>query len=184
MCLAPHLPDPGCQQSTRLLRLCCQNRQNVWTIVELPRPKFSATHRATLLLAHLHSDVCDGLDKYSCRSSPFKESLSVNSNQSSIVAKLSRSAVYFQIYLTSSPPPTQRTFSILQSKGSFVPSIVVFTEGQPQVFSAFSCCPVSHPKDSLGNEKARRPASRSYILAFSNISLCHRSGLCALRVSH
>lgn len=104
-----------------------------------------------------------------------KKSPSVNSNQFSIVAKLSRSAVYLKMYLTSSsssPPPTLWTFSM------------VFTEAQPQVFSTFSRCPVSLPRDSFGNNQARQPASCFYLLAFSNVSFCHRSGLCALRVSY
>lgn len=46
-----------------VLWLRCQNRRNVRTIVELPRPKFSAARRSTLILAHLHSDASSGLDK-------------------------------------------------------------------------------------------------------------------------
>lgn len=153
-------PAPRHQQWTRfVLWLRCQNRRNVRTIVELPRPKFSAARRSTLILAHLHSDASSGLDKYSSRTLVLvtkKKSPSVNSNQFSIVAKLSRSAVYLKMYLatsSSSPPPTLWTFS------------TVFTEAQPQVFSTFSRCSPRLSSEKLfwkrPSTPARQPLSTS-----------------------
>lgn len=61
---------------------------------------------------------------------------------------------------------------------------MVSTEAQPQVFSTFSCCPrLSSEKLFLKTTKHTGPPASFYLLAFSNVSFCHRSGPCALRVS-
>lgn len=127
-------PAPCHQQWTRfVLWLRCQNRRNVRTIVELPRPKFSAARRSTLILAHLHSDASDGLEQILQQDFVTKKkNLHLWILTSSVLwQSWAVRLVYRKMYLTSSssPPPTLWTF------------IMVSTEAQPQVFSTFSCCP-------------------------------------------
>lgn len=146
MCLPPHLPrslSPAVDSF--VLWLCCQNRRKsldhrrVAETQILSNPTLnshtctSSLWRVMMGLTNTPAELWFSLQK--------KKSPSVNSNQFSIVAKLSRSAVYLKTYLTSpssSPPPTLWTFSM------------VSTEAQPQVFSTFSCW------NSFGNDQAHQ----------------------------
>lgn len=114
MCLPPHLPrslSPAVDSF--VLWLCCQNRRKsldhrrVAETQILSNPTLnshtctSSLWRVMMGLTNTPAELWFSLQK--------KKSPSVNSNQFSIVAKLSRSAVYLKTYLTSpssSPPPT------------------------------------------------------------------------------
>lgn len=141
-------PAPCHQQWTPLCSGCAVRIDAVFGPSSSCRDPNSQQPNAQLSYLHIFTlTPNDGLDKHSSRTlvlvTKKKKSPSVNSNQFSIVAKLSRSAVYLKMYLTS---PSSST------------------EAQPQVFSTSSCC--------------------FYLLAFSNVSFCHRPGLCALRISY